>query len=245
MMRLEESALARLQSSRTTRRLDPFDNISFDVSFRQSGRVDWSVPERGDVMIRGIESNRLEGRRVIAAMLALLMFGVGVGQSGCFGSFKLTRKLYEVNKEASGNKFVRWLVFLGLTILPAYAGAMFVDVFIMNVIEFWSKGDPQVEVTAGDGPEHETIALEGGGTLHMERIEGGVRTRIVRGGGDDLRVGLPHRSGAARGARRRGRHARMGSGRWRGGRRRHRRGTANLRVVSRPRPSLRDHTGVS
>jgi hypothetical protein len=133
-------------------------------------------------MIRGIESNRLEGRRVIAAMLALLMFGVGVGQSGCFGSFKLTRKLYEVNKEASGNKFVRWLVFLGLTILPAYAGAMFVDVFIMNVIEFWSKGDPQVEVTAGDGPEHETIALEGGGTLHMERIEGGVRTRIVRGG---------------------------------------------------------------
>lgn len=75
------------------------------------------------------------------AVLALTAVAL-LGTSGCFGSFNLTRKLWSWNKGVSSDKFVRELVFLGLNIVPIYQVAGFIDVVIINSIEFWSGKNP-------------------------------------------------------------------------------------------------------
>lgn len=62
--------------------------------------------------------------------------------SGCYGSFALTKKVYDWNGEASDNKFVVWLVFLGLNVIPVYGIAVAVDALVMNTLEFWTGDNP-------------------------------------------------------------------------------------------------------
>jgi hypothetical protein len=62
--------------------------------------------------------------------------------AGCYGSFTLTKKVYDWNGEASDNKFVVWLVFLGLNVIPVYGIAVAVDALIMNSVEFWTGENP-------------------------------------------------------------------------------------------------------
>ncbi len=59
--------------------------------------------------------------------------------SGCFGSFPLTNIIYDWNG-GFGSKWVRWLIFLGLIIIPVYEIALIVDALILNTIEFWTGG---------------------------------------------------------------------------------------------------------
>jgi len=64
-----------------------------------------------------------------------------ISQTGCFGSFTLTHKLYEANASIN-NKFLQTIVMYVLLILPAYGGAAFLDIIIFNLIEFWSGSNP-------------------------------------------------------------------------------------------------------
>lgn len=77
-------------------------------------------------------------RAAVLTMTALAL----VGSSACFGSFNLTRKLWSWNKGVSTEKFVRELVFLGLNIVPVYQVAGFIDVIVINSIEFWTGKNP-------------------------------------------------------------------------------------------------------
>src|SRR5690606_13393498 len=72
-----------------------------------------------------------------------------VSQSGCFGEFALVRKVYTWNKDVSGSKFVQTLLFYAMNIIPVYGIAAFVDVIILNLIEFWSGSNP-VAMNEGD-----------------------------------------------------------------------------------------------
>lgn len=76
-------------------------------------------------------------RRVLGAIGALATLSA----TGCFGGFNLTRKLYGFNASVS-NKFARWLVFLLLVIIPIYGLFLFIDVILLNLIEFWSGTNP-------------------------------------------------------------------------------------------------------
>ncbi len=67
--------------------------------------------------------------------------------AGCYGSFALTKKVYDWNGEASSNKFVQWLVFVGLNVIPVYSLAVAVDAIVVNTVEFWT-GDNPVEGVA-------------------------------------------------------------------------------------------------
>ena len=71
--------------------------------------------------------------------IALLL--VAVVMNGCYGSFKLTRSLYDWNGTV-GDKFVNELVFLAFVIVPVYGVATFVDAVVLNTIEFWGGGNP-------------------------------------------------------------------------------------------------------
>lgn len=72
--------------------------------------------------------------------LAALMLGVSLTQTSCIGSFSLFNKVLEWNKGM--NKWVGELVFLVFWILPVYGIAMFLDVVILNSIEFWTGSNP-------------------------------------------------------------------------------------------------------
>jgi hypothetical protein len=62
-------------------------------------------------------------------------------QTGCFGSFGLTRKVYQANSKV-GDKWVNELVFLVFVVLPVYEIAAFIDVVALNLIEFWTGSNP-------------------------------------------------------------------------------------------------------
>ncbi|RYE82709.1 MAG: DUF3332 family protein [Myxococcales bacterium] len=76
-------------------------------------------------------------RRMLGAIGAL----AALSATGCFGGFNLTRKLYGFNASVS-NKFARWLVFLLLVIIPIYGLFIFIDVLLLNTIEFWTGSNP-------------------------------------------------------------------------------------------------------
>ncbi|MBN2360244.1 MAG: DUF3332 family protein [Deltaproteobacteria bacterium] len=79
--------------------------------------------------------------RRIALPLALAA-SIGIVSSGCMGSFALTKMLYNFNNTITGNKIVNNLIFWVLLWLPVYGGAMFIDGVILNLIEFWTGGNP-------------------------------------------------------------------------------------------------------
>lgn len=82
---------------------------------------------------------------VIIALASLVM----LSHSGCFGSFQLTKMVYEMNKDISSNKAVQEVVFLICIILPVYWGASIVDALIFNLVEFWTGSNP-VAMNEGD-----------------------------------------------------------------------------------------------
>lgn len=63
-----------------------------------------------------------------------------ITQTGCFGSFELVKKVYEVNDGVSDNKFVKSLVFWIGGFIYGIAG--FLDAVIFNLIEFWTGSNP-------------------------------------------------------------------------------------------------------
>jgi hypothetical protein len=64
-------------------------------------------------------------------------------QSGCFGSFGLTQKVYQWNSSVE-DKTVRSILFFVLCVIPVYPVAAFADWIIFNVIEYWEGTNPLV-----------------------------------------------------------------------------------------------------
>ncbi|RKH29336.1 DUF3332 domain-containing protein [Corallococcus praedator] len=103
--------------------------------------------------------------------------------TGCFGSFKLTQKIWQFNKGISGNKFVQWLVFLVFVVVPVYEIGALVDALVVNSIEFWSGSNP-VSSVEGEDPNTRIVKLSPTDTLKMTRdLESGVmRLELQREG---------------------------------------------------------------
>lgn len=81
--------------------------------------------------------------------LLFAMSSLVITQTGCFGEFALTRKVWEWNDDISDSKFVKTLLFYVMNIIPVYGIAAFVDVVILNLIEFWSGSNP-MSMNEGD-----------------------------------------------------------------------------------------------
>jgi len=77
----------------------------------------------------------------ITAVVALTAF-VPITMTSCFGSFNLTRKIYQFNKDINPDKWIQWLTFLVITIVPIYGVGLFVDVIVANSLEFWTGENP-------------------------------------------------------------------------------------------------------
>lgn len=87
-------------------------------------------------------------KQVVIAMLIATMALMSVG---CYGSFNLTKKVYNWNGSL-GNKWVVELVFLAAYVVPVYGIAGFIDAVILNSIEFWTGSNPvAANVSSEDG----------------------------------------------------------------------------------------------
>jgi hypothetical protein len=64
-----------------------------------------------------------------------------MANTGCFGSFSLTKKVYGWN-ESIGDKWMQSVVLWIFCILPVYEAAGFIDVVVLNFIEFWTDSNP-------------------------------------------------------------------------------------------------------
>lgn len=95
-------------------------------------------------------------KRILSlALAATILFS----SSGCFGSFELTKKVWEFNDEVTDSKFVNTLIFYVMYIVPVYGLAVFGDVVIFNLIEFWS-GDNPLGMAPGEVQE-QNVCYEG------------------------------------------------------------------------------------
>jgi hypothetical protein len=50
--------------------------------------------------------------------------------------------VFRWNSGVHGNKWIRWLVFLVISIIPVYAGAAIFDMVFSNSVEFWTGSNP-------------------------------------------------------------------------------------------------------
>ena len=98
--------------------------------------------------------------------LTLLMAGT-MAMSSCIGSFGLFNKVLDWNQQATGNKFLNWLIFI--LISPAYVLCGVADIFVINSIEFWSGSNPLAEnvgktenIMGSDGKLYAVTTLEDG-----------------------------------------------------------------------------------
>ncbi|NBG65390.1 DUF3332 domain-containing protein [Acidiluteibacter ferrifornacis] len=111
---------------------------------------------------------------VFSAMAAMIM----ITQTGCFGSFELVKKVYDFNDNITSSKFVNTLVFYVFTILPVYSIASFIDVVILNLVEFWTGSNP-LAMTEGQ-IEEQLVTYKGEvykmtatkNKFHVEKLNG-------------------------------------------------------------------------
>ncbi|MCE9669410.1 DUF3332 domain-containing protein [Myxococcus stipitatus] len=116
--------------------------------------------------------------------LAVLCAGfISMHATGCFGSFKLTQKIWQFNKNISGEKFVQWLMFLVLVIIPVYELGALIDALIINSIEFWSGNNP-VSSVEGEDDGTRVVRLSPTDVLRMSRdaASGVMRLELQREG---------------------------------------------------------------
>lgn len=96
--------------------------------------------------------------------LLIVMIGTSILlQSGCFGSFSLTKSVYDWNSSVD-DKFTRSLLFWLLCIVPVYEIAAVVDAVILNVVEFWTGSNP---ISMKDGEREEQIVQVKGKSYRM------------------------------------------------------------------------------
>jgi hypothetical protein len=83
---------------------------------------------------------------------------VAMTQTGCFGTFAITREVYAYHDSVTNNKFVKSLLYWipgGLV----YAIAVAADTIVFNLIEFWTGTNP-ISMKEGDH-EMQLVTIKG------------------------------------------------------------------------------------
>ena len=98
--------------------------------------------------------------------IAMMLLGlIGFYNTSCMGSWALLGKVYNWNKEATGNKFIDNLLFWIFLIIPVYAIILFIDFIIFNLIEFWGGSNP---IAMKEGEVETQLAWVKGEQYHYE-----------------------------------------------------------------------------
>jgi len=94
--------------------------------------------------------------------------------SGCYGSNALFNKVHNWNGSL-GDKWINSIVhFVFFGILPVYGFTLFVDVVILNVIEFWTGSNP---LAMGD--TYEEMDANGNKIYAVKNADGSLSVNMV------------------------------------------------------------------
>lgn len=80
-------------------------------------------------------------KKTYLTVAVVLSLTASLTLSSCLGSFALTNKVLDWNRQV-GNKFVNEVVFFALLIVPVYELSVIADALVINSIEFWSGENP-------------------------------------------------------------------------------------------------------
>lgn len=98
------------------------------------------------------------GKRLQSFVAVILVMALMPAFSGCYGTFPLTKAVYEFNDEAMTTRLGDQILFWIFIILPVYGVATLGDAVIFNLVEFWTGDTLDVtNHTLEDGTE---ITLE-------------------------------------------------------------------------------------
>lgn len=97
-------------------------------------------------------------KKVKSMTLGLVLVGITLTQTGCFGTFSLTNKIWEFNK-GFDSKYAQEGMFLLFCIIPVYPVCAIVDAIVLNSIEFWTGSNP-IAMKAGE-VQTQTMAIKG------------------------------------------------------------------------------------
>ncbi len=101
--------------------------------------------------------------------MAALMLGISTINTSCMGSWGMTKVVYEWNEKATGNRFIDNLIFWVIAGIQVYSITLMIDMFILNLIEFWTgsnpiamnEGDREQQIVKGkDGNEYQITATK-------------------------------------------------------------------------------------
>lgn len=109
--------------------------------------------------------------------MAVVISASLIFQTGCFGSFSLSHKVYDFNASV-GDKFVNTIVFWAFCIIPVYEVTLFLDTVLLNLIEFWSgsnpvsmnEGETEIQIVQAGDNIYEITATRN--KMHIEQISG-------------------------------------------------------------------------
>ncbi|MCF8259411.1 MAG: DUF3332 domain-containing protein [Melioribacteraceae bacterium] len=114
----------------------------------------------------------------LKAVVALLLISSFMYTSiGCYGSFNLTKKLYNWNGTV-GDKFVNEVVFLAFLIVPVYEATTIIDAFILNAIEFWTGNNP---VNLANGEKETQIVVGENSTYEITYSQNSIKINCIDG----------------------------------------------------------------
>ena len=86
-------------------------------------------------------------KKINMLVMSVLLSGSILLSTSCIGSFSLWNKLLSWNHTVGEDKFVNELIFVALHIVPVYEIAYFVDILVLNSIEFWTGDNPVNEAS--------------------------------------------------------------------------------------------------
>ncbi len=110
--------------------------------------------------------------RRLAAVLVLVAFMPMA--TGCFGQFRLTKKVYSFNQRVDPDKWIQWFAFVVLS--PFYGFSAGADAVVFNSIEFWTGENP-IQAKAGST---RVVRSENGDVATLTRLESGAVSMELR-----------------------------------------------------------------
>ncbi len=81
-------------------------------------------------------------KAICAAMAATLLLGAGVAGAGCFGPFRLSKRLHKWNGRVSEDRWGKEIIFFTLCAIGVYPVCLTIDALVFNSIEFWTGNNP-------------------------------------------------------------------------------------------------------
>ena len=119
--------------------------------------------------------------------VTLLSSFVPLTTTACFGSFPITRKVFHWNEGVHSNKWVRWLVFVLINIVPVYFSAAIFDMIFSNSVEFWTGKNP---MAMAPGTTKLVLGPNGERAEMTLREDGAIDVRITAPGAPEQRLVL-------------------------------------------------------